>query len=172
MAGGAAFTGALPDVMPTQWRVEWTALFGCGWRSPSAGAMSWGRRAAKLTAIFPQARRATTLFLPCIPWSRVMALIIIIVSPFSRQSARAHTHMCFRSDSTAAWTAQDQRAACIPPTSMSCACRAEGLGGERGTVVQSCAGGESGATARGSVGPPAIEATKESVEDDYRARRL
>ena len=41
MAGGAAITEALLDVMPTQWRVEWTALFGCGWRSPSAGAMSW-----------------------------------------------------------------------------------------------------------------------------------
>ena len=33
MAGGAAITGALLDVMPTQWRVEWTALAGCG--SPS-----------------------------------------------------------------------------------------------------------------------------------------
>ena len=40
MAGGAAITGALPDVMPTQWRVEWTALAGCGWRYPSLGAMS------------------------------------------------------------------------------------------------------------------------------------
>ena len=40
MAGGAAITGALLDVMPTQWRVEWTALAGCGWRYPSLGAMS------------------------------------------------------------------------------------------------------------------------------------
>ena len=40
MAGGAAITGALRDVMPTQWRVEWTALAGCGWRYPSLGAMS------------------------------------------------------------------------------------------------------------------------------------
>ena len=43
MAGGAAITGALPDVMKTQWRVEWTALAGCasgcGWRYPSLGAM-------------------------------------------------------------------------------------------------------------------------------------
>ena len=40
MAGGAAITRALLDVMPTQWRVEWTALAGCGWRYPSLGAMS------------------------------------------------------------------------------------------------------------------------------------
>ena len=40
MAGGAAITGALSDVMPTQWRVEWTALAGCGWRCPSLVAMS------------------------------------------------------------------------------------------------------------------------------------
>ena len=40
MAGGAAITGALLDVMPTQWRVEWTALAGCGWRYPSLVAMS------------------------------------------------------------------------------------------------------------------------------------
>ena len=40
VAGGAAITGALLDVMPTQWRVEWTALAGCGWRYPSLGAMS------------------------------------------------------------------------------------------------------------------------------------
>ena len=38
MAGGAAITGALLDVMPTQWRVEWTAMAGCGWRYPSLGA--------------------------------------------------------------------------------------------------------------------------------------
>ena len=41
MAGGAAITGALPDVMQTQWRVELTALAGCGWRSPSLGADVW-----------------------------------------------------------------------------------------------------------------------------------
>ena len=40
VAGGAAITGALLAVMPTQWRVEWTALAGCGWRYPSLGAMS------------------------------------------------------------------------------------------------------------------------------------
>ena len=40
VSGGAAITGALLDVMPTQWRVEWTALAGCGWRYPSLGAMS------------------------------------------------------------------------------------------------------------------------------------
>ena len=40
MAGGAAITGELLAVMPTQWRVEWTALAGCGWRYPSLGAMS------------------------------------------------------------------------------------------------------------------------------------
>jgi len=40
VAGGAAITGTLLDVMSTQWRVEWAALAGCGWRSPSLGAMS------------------------------------------------------------------------------------------------------------------------------------
>ena len=52
VAGGAVITGALPDVMPTQWRVEWTALAGCVWRSPSLGAMSGRRpraRTSKLT---------------------------------------------------------------------------------------------------------------------------
>ena len=44
VAGGAAITGALPDVIKTQWRVEWTALAGCGWRYPSLGAMSLTRR--------------------------------------------------------------------------------------------------------------------------------
>ena len=39
MSGGAAITGALLDVMPTQWSVEWTALAGCGWRYSSLGAM-------------------------------------------------------------------------------------------------------------------------------------
>ena len=43
VAGGAAITGALLDVIPTQWRVEWTAMAGCGWRYPSLGAMP-GRR--------------------------------------------------------------------------------------------------------------------------------
>ena len=40
VASGADITRSLPDVMPTQWRVEWTALAGCGWRYPSLGAMS------------------------------------------------------------------------------------------------------------------------------------
>ena len=40
MSGGAVITGALLDVIPTQWRVEWTAMAGCGWRYPSLGAMS------------------------------------------------------------------------------------------------------------------------------------
>ena len=40
VAGGEAITGALLDVMPTQWRVEWAALAGCRWRYPSLGAMS------------------------------------------------------------------------------------------------------------------------------------
>ena len=40
MSGGAVITGALLDVIPTQWRVEWTAMAGCGRRYPSLGAMS------------------------------------------------------------------------------------------------------------------------------------
>ena len=34
MAGCAAITGELPDVMLKQWRAGWTALAGCRWRYP------------------------------------------------------------------------------------------------------------------------------------------
>ena len=59
VAGGAAITVALPDVMPTQWRVEWTALAGCGWRSPSLGGLFHAWEALRLPPLAVPAFRQT-----------------------------------------------------------------------------------------------------------------